>query len=60
MKTMRDFMVSNARTMAGIQAHMQESAEGSTRHGQYFGRGQERRFLLLPPEVFQNPDFSAA
>lgn len=35
MKTMRDFLVSTHSTMAGIQAHMQEGAEGSTPMGQY-------------------------
>src|SRR5258707_12618065 len=36
MKTMRDFMVSTHSTMAGIQAHMQESAEGATIMGPDF------------------------
>jgi RND superfamily putative drug exporter len=57
MKTMRDFMVSTHSTMAGIQAHMQESAEGSTLMGQYFDEAKNDDSFYLPPEVFQNPDF---
>jgi RND superfamily putative drug exporter len=57
MKTMRDFMVSSHSTMAGIQAHMQEAAEGSTLMGQYFDEAKNDDSFYLPPEVFQNPDF---
>jgi RND superfamily putative drug exporter len=57
MKTMRDFMVSTHSTMAGIQAHMQESAEGSTLMGQYFDEAKNDDSFYLPPEVFKNPDF---
>jgi RND superfamily putative drug exporter len=57
MKTMRDFMVSTHSTMAGIQAHMQEAAEGSTLMGQYFDEAKNDDSFYLPPEVFQNPDF---
>jgi RND superfamily putative drug exporter len=57
MKTMRDFMVSSHSTMAGIQAHMQESAQGSTLMGQYFDEAKNDDSFYLPPEVFQNPDF---
>jgi RND superfamily putative drug exporter len=57
MKTMRDFMVASHSTMAGIQAHMQESAQGSTLMGQYFDEAKNDDSFYLPPEVFQNPDF---
>jgi RND superfamily putative drug exporter len=57
MKTMRDFMVASHSTMAGIQAHMQEAAEGSTQMGQYFDEAKNDDSFYLPPEVFQNPDF---
>jgi RND superfamily putative drug exporter len=57
MKTMRDFMVASHSTMAGIQAHMQESAQGSTLIGQYFDEAKNDDSFYLPPEVFQNPDF---
>jgi RND superfamily putative drug exporter len=57
MKTMRDFMVASHSTMAGIQAHMQEAAEGSTLMGQYFDEAKNDDSFYLPPEVFQNPDF---
>lgn len=57
MKTMRDFMLSTHSTMAGIQAHMQEGAEGSTLMGQYFDEAKNDDSFYLPPEVFQNPDF---
>jgi putative drug exporter of the RND superfamily len=57
MKTMRDFMLSTHSTMAGIQAHMQESAEGSTLMGQYFDEAKNDDSFYLPPEVFKNPDF---
>src|SRR6202011_4060698 len=57
MKTMRDFMVATHSTMAGIQAHMQESAQGSTLMGQYFDEAKNDDSFYLPPEVFKNPDF---
>ncbi|BBY71407.1 MULTISPECIES: MMPL/RND family transporter [Mycobacterium avium complex (MAC)] len=57
MKTMRDFLVSTHSTMAGIQAHMQEGAEGSTLMGQYFDEAKNDDSFYLPPEVFKNPDF---
>jgi RND superfamily putative drug exporter len=57
MKTMRDFMLSNHSTMAGIQKQMQESAEGSTMMGNYFDQAKNDDSFYLPPEVFQNPDF---
>jgi putative drug exporter of the RND superfamily len=57
MKTMRDFIVSTHSTMAGIQAHQQEGAEGSTLMGQYFDEAKNDDSFYLPPEVFQNPDF---
>jgi RND superfamily putative drug exporter len=57
MKTMRDFLMSTHSTMAGIQAHMQEGAEGSTLMGQYFDEAKNDDSFYLPPEVFQNPDF---
>jgi RND superfamily putative drug exporter len=57
MKTMRDFMLSNHSTMAGIQAQMQESAQGSTEMGMYFDQAKNDDTFYLPPEVFKNPDF---
>jgi RND superfamily putative drug exporter len=57
MKTMRDFMVSTHSTMAGIQAHQQELAEGSTLMGNYFDEAKNDDSFYLPPEVFKNPDF---
>ncbi|MDT5120036.1 MAG: putative drug exporter of the superfamily [Mycobacterium sp.] len=57
MKTMRDFMVASHSTMAGIQAHQQEGAEGSTLMGQYFDEAKNDDSFYLPPEVFKNPDF---
>lgn len=57
MKTMRDFLLSTHSTMAGIQAHMQEGAEGSTLMGQYFDEAKNDDSFYLPPEVFKNPDF---
>ena len=57
LKKMRDFMVATHSTMAGIQAHMQESAEGSTLIGQYFDEAKNDDSFYLPPEVFKNPDF---
>jgi RND superfamily putative drug exporter len=57
MKTMRDFMVATHSTMAGIQAHQQEGAEGSTLMGQYFDEAKNDDSFYLPPEVFKNPDF---
>ncbi|WP_082973141.1 RND family transporter [Mycobacterium sp. E2497] len=57
MKTMRDFMLSTHSTMAGIQAHQQEAAEGSTLMGQYFDEAKNDDSFYLPPEVFKSPDF---
>jgi RND superfamily putative drug exporter len=57
MKTMRDFMLSSHSMMAGIQAHQQEGAEGSTLMGQYFDEAKNDDSFYLPPEVFKNPDF---
>lgn len=57
MKTMRDFMLSTHSTMAGIQAHQQEGAEGSTLMGQYFDEAKNDDSFYLPPEVLKNPDF---
>jgi putative drug exporter of the RND superfamily len=57
MKTMRDFMLSTHSSMAGIQRHMQENAEGSTMMGKYFDEAKNDDSFYLPPEVFQNPDF---
>ena len=57
MKTLRDFTVSTHSTMAGIQAHQQELAEGTTLMGQYFDEAKNDDFFYLPPEVFKNPDF---
>ncbi|MDT5291664.1 MAG: putative drug exporter of the superfamily [Mycobacterium sp.] len=57
MKTMRDFMMASHSTMAGIQAHQQEGAEGSTLMGQYFDEAKNDDSFYLPPEVFKNPDF---
>lgn len=57
MKTMRDYMLSTHSTMAGIQAHQQEGAEGSTLMEQYFDEAKNDDSFYLPPEVFKNPDF---
>ena len=57
MKTMRDFMLSTHSTMAGIQAHQQEAAQGSTLMGQYFDEAKNDDTFYLPPDVFRNPDF---
>ena len=57
MKTMRDFMVASHSTMAGIQAHMQEAAHGSTLMGKYFDEAKNDDSFYLPPEAFHNPDF---
>jgi RND superfamily putative drug exporter len=57
MSKMRDFMLSTHSTMAGILAHMQEGAEGSTLMGKYFDEAKNDDSFYLPPEVFQNPDF---
>jgi putative drug exporter of the RND superfamily len=57
MKTMRDFMLANHSTMAGIQAHQQEGAQGSTLMGQYFDEAKNDDSFYLPPEVFKSPDF---
>jgi putative drug exporter of the RND superfamily len=43
--------------MAGIQAHQQELAEGSTLMGNYFDEAKNDDSFYLPPEVFKNPDF---
>jgi len=57
MSKMRDFMLSTHSTMAGILAHMQEGAEGTTLMGKYFDEAKNDDSFYLPPEVFQNPDF---
>ncbi|OBI76151.1 RND family transporter, partial [Mycobacterium sp. E740] len=57
MKTMRDFMLSTHSTMAGIQAHSQELAQGATEMGLYFDQAKNDDSFYLPPEVFKNPDF---
>jgi RND superfamily putative drug exporter len=54
---MRDFMVATHSTMAGIQAHQQELAQGSTLIGNYFDEAKNDDSFYLPPEVFKNPDF---
>jgi RND superfamily putative drug exporter len=60
MKTMRDFMLATHSTMAGIQAHQQEAAQGSTLMGQYFDEAKNDDSFYLPPEVFKNPTSNAA
>jgi putative drug exporter of the RND superfamily len=57
MMKMRDFMVATHSTMAGIQAHQQELAQGSTLMGNYFDEAKNDDSFYLPPEVFKNPDF---
>ena len=57
MKTMRDFMLATHSTMAGIQAHSQEAAQGATEMGLYFDQAKNDDSFYLPPEVFKNPDF---
>ncbi len=57
MQRMRDFMLSTHSSMAGIQSHMQENAEGSTMMGNYFDEAKNDDSFYLPPEVFKNPDF---
>jgi RND superfamily putative drug exporter len=57
MQATRDFMLSTHSTMAGIQNHMQELAQGSTTMGQYFDAAKNDDSFYLPPDVFQNPDF---
>jgi putative drug exporter of the RND superfamily len=57
MKQMRDFMLSTHSTMAGIQAHQQELADGATLMGQYFDEAKNDDSFYLPPEVFKNPEF---
>ena len=57
MKKMRDFLLSTHSTIAGIQAHQLESAQGATLMGQYFDEAKNDDSFYLPPEVFQNPDF---
>jgi putative drug exporter of the RND superfamily len=57
MQRMRDYMLSTHSSMAGIQKHMQENAEGSTMMGNYFDQAKNDDSFYLPPEVFQNPDF---
>jgi RND superfamily putative drug exporter len=57
MQATRDFMLSTHSTMAGIQNHMQELAQGSTTMGQYFDEAKNDDSFYLPPDVFQNPDF---
>ena len=58
MMKMRDFMVATHSTMAGIQAHQQELAQGSTLMGNYFDEAKNDDSFYLPPEVFKNPDFA--
>ena len=58
MKTMRDFMLSTHSTAAGIQARMQESAEGSTLMGQYFDEAKKRRLFLPAAGSVQEPRLS--
>jgi RND superfamily putative drug exporter len=50
-------MLSTHSSMAGIQRHMQEGAEGSTLMGKFFDEAKNDDSFYLPPEVFQNPDF---
>src|SRR5246500_3438772 len=57
MKKMRDSLLSTHSTIAGIQAHTQEAAEGATLMGQYFDEAKNDDSFYLPPEIFQNPDF---
>ncbi|MCV7408776.1 MMPL/RND family transporter [Mycobacterium florentinum] len=57
MQRMRDYMLSTHSSMAGIQQHMQENAEGSTMMGNYFDEAKNDDSFYLPPEVFKNPDF---
>ncbi|CQD18221.1 mmpL4_6 [Mycobacterium lentiflavum] len=57
MQRMRDYMLSTHSSMAGIQQHMQENAEGSTMMGNYFDQAKNDDSFYLPPEVFKNPDF---
>ncbi|BBZ42073.1 MMPL/RND family transporter [Mycobacterium conspicuum] len=57
MQRMRDYMLATHSSMAGIQRHMQENAEGSTMMGNYFDQAKNDDSFYLPPEVFQNPDF---
>jgi RND superfamily putative drug exporter len=60
MKHMRDFMRATHSTMAGIQAHMQELAQGTTTMGQDFDEAKNDDSFYLPAEVFDNPDFQRA
>ncbi|WAJ44596.1 RND family transporter [Mycobacterium sp. Aquia_216] len=57
MQRMRNYMLSTHSSMAGIQQHMQENAEGSTMMGNYFDEAKNDDSFYLPPEVFKNPDF---
>jgi putative drug exporter of the RND superfamily len=57
MKKMRDSLLSTHSTIAGIQTHTQEAAEGATLMGQYFDEAKNDDSFYLPPEIFQNPDF---
>ncbi|MEZ0364790.1 RND family transporter [Mycobacterium sp. pUA109] len=57
MKKMRGYMLATHSSMAGIQRHMQEGAEGSTLMGKYFDEAHNDDTFYLPPEVFDNPDF---
>jgi RND superfamily putative drug exporter len=57
LKTTREFMLSTRSALAGIQAHQQEAAEGSTLMGQYFDEAKNDYSFYLAPEVFKNPDF---
>lgn len=49
-ETMLNFLLSNHSTMTGIQAHMQEGAEGSTLMGQYFDEAKNDNSFYLPED----------
>lgn len=60
MKTMRDFMLSTHSTMAGIQAHQQEAAEGSTLMGQYFDEAKTMTRSICHRKSSRAPTSNAA
>ncbi|CAM3133957.1 MMPL family transporter [Mycobacterium intermedium] len=57
LKRSRALTLSTQTRMAGIQALIEEAAEGATQMGRDFDQAKNDDSFYLPPEVFDNPDF---
>ena len=59
MESMRAMVLRSHSTMSGMFSAMDENNQDTTAMGQAFDAAKNDDSFYLPPEVFENPNFSA-